>query len=63
MRHPKRYKAGRFGVGNHVLAWQPKHPSKQPSFRRKPESRKSPVKERTGYQAFWIPAFAGTTVL
>ena len=37
--------------------------SKPPSFRRKPESRKSPGKERTGYRWFWIPAFAGTTVL
>ena len=36
---------------------------KEPSFRRKPESRKSPGKERAGYRAFWIPAFAGTTVL
>ncbi len=36
---------------------------KQPSFRRKPESRKSPGKERAGYGGFWIPAFAGTTVL
>ena len=35
---------------------------KQPSFRRKPESRKSPGKERAGYRGFWIPAFAGTTV-
>ena len=35
----------------------------QPSFRRKPESRKSPGKERAGYEEFWIPAFAGTTGL
>ena len=34
----------------------------EPSFRRKPESRKSPGKERAGYRGFWIPAFAGTTV-
>ena len=36
--------------------------AKPPSFRRKPESRKSPGKERAGYREFWIPAFAGTTV-
>ena len=35
---------------------------KQPSFRRKPESRKSSGKEPAGYRGFWIPAFAGTTV-
>ena len=39
--------------GNHSI---------KPSFRRKPESRKSPGKERVGYRGFWIPAFAGTTV-
>ena len=39
------------------------NPLKQPSFRRKPESRKSPGKERSGYREFWIPAFAGTTGL
>ncbi len=54
----------RFGAGpeqgNRPLtrATQPK----QPSFRRKPESRKSPGKEWAGYKGFWIPAFAGTTV-
>ena len=42
---------------------QPRQSPKQPSFRRKPESRKSPGKERAGYRGFWIPAFAGTTVL
>ena len=34
----------------------------KPSFRLKPESRKSPGKECAGYRGFWIPAFAGTTV-
>ena len=35
---------------------------RQPSFRRKSESRKSPGKGRAGYRGFWIPAKAGTTV-
>ena len=39
------------------------NPPFNPSFRRKPESRKSPGKERAGYRGFWIPAFAGTTVV
>ena len=37
-------------------------PAITPSFRRKPEPRKSPGKARAAYRGFWIPAFAGTTV-
>ena len=41
----------------------PSFPVITPSFRRKPESRKSPEKSEAANRGFWIPAFAGTTVV